>query len=257
VSALLLGSNAISDDGAAAVGRLVAFSDLKHLTLSDNQFGAALGLELGKALATPSVVDQRFPALHFLDLANNQLGDEGAVHLATHLERRMHLERATTPLAGANNSLHYLDLRNNGISNEGARALVERVLCCSPDLGILKLDTDHLNSKLRSRLEYLLTDSAMAYKKAGFNITQMEADDRRRERQFKIDAGEADRLILLRKTSNRHKLREQMPAMLGVSESSSGLVDIHCFPEPDDAVMKRIFSGGSDDIADSEAPNNK
>lgn len=90
----------LGSEGAEALARLDALSNITHLTLARNALRAeALKTALSGALG---------PNLRWLDLSHNAFGDEGVAWLAQHDQ----LERVA-----------WIDLRGTGAWNLGARAL--------------------------------------------------------------------------------------------------------------------------------------
>jgi Ran GTPase-activating protein (RanGAP) involved in mRNA processing and transport len=127
-----LGSNFIGSEGVASLAMAMKSSlRLLFLSLRDNCIGAEGARELSTVLMSHGC-----PLSH-LDLGENGLGDEGAIHIAAGLQHNTHLLRlelcgnkiavegtkAISRCLGVNKSLEQLSLRDNNLGDKGAKVL--------------------------------------------------------------------------------------------------------------------------------------
>jgi Ran GTPase-activating protein (RanGAP) involved in mRNA processing and transport len=153
-TSLLLGTNAIGDEGASAVSDLVREHKLGVIYLGCNKITATGTQALSEALESDDVAHalwlERNPIgpegaralarmltanrqLETLDLMNTALGDEGIEHLCEVLGRE-------------NTTLRHLYVGGNGIGPRGAQALAD-MLPRHPGLRSLSLAVNHLGDE--------------------------------------------------------------------------------------------------------------
>jgi len=155
-----LGSNGIGSVGAKSLAEaVVAHRHLLSLRLADNHVGDEGAIYFAGALDGTSST----PSLTTLDLKNNDISSIGASILARSLQRKS-VGNDTSPNSNPNLNpgLRHLDLRENRISNEGALALVDAAACSTSLLSVrLELNKDVSSSALFS-LEAALAKSCRA-----------------------------------------------------------------------------------------------